>query len=109
MNDSASVPTRLEKLEAMLLADPQDQTLRYMLAMELKKTGDHARCIDCFRQLMAEATPYVPAFLMCGQLQGELGQIDAARQTFRDGIQEAQKQNNDHAAGEMSQFLQSLP
>ena len=100
--------TRRQKLEAMLLASPNDQMLRYMLAMELDKESDPDRSLDLFGTLMNDAPPYVPAFLMAGQLLARLERVDEAKATYRTGILEAQRQGNDHAAGEMTGFLQSL-
>ena len=37
--------TRRTKIEAMLTDDPQDITLRYMLAMELDKDGENDRSL----------------------------------------------------------------
>ena len=99
---------RKQKLEAMLAASPDDQMLRYMLAMELEKESDHERCLELFRSLMSDAPPYVPAFLMAGQLLTRLERTDEAKATYKTGITEAKKQKNDHAAGEMAGFLQTL-
>lgn len=63
---------RRQKLESMLAASPHDQMLRYMLAMELDKESDHERSLELFRSLMSDTTPYVPAFLMAGQLFARL-------------------------------------
>ena len=99
---------RREKLESMLAASPDDQMLRYMLAMEFDKESDHERSLEMFRSLMSDAAPYVPAFLMAGQLFARLERAEEARATYQTGITEAQKQKNDHAAGEMAGFLQAL-
>ncbi len=100
--------SRREKLEAMLVSDPSDQMLRYMLAMELDKEGQSDRSLEYMRGLMSDTSPYVPAFLMAGQQLTRLGQIDDARSCYRAGIQQARSQGNDHAAGEMAQFLSDL-
>jgi tetratricopeptide (TPR) repeat protein len=100
--------TRRQKLETMLAAAPDDQMLRYMLAMECDKESDYHRSLALFQGLMDESPPYVPAFLMAGQLLSRLDRFDEARRTYTNGILEAEKQNNDHAAGEMTSFLQSL-
>ena len=100
--------SRMEKLESMLAEDPQDQLLKYMLALELDKASDHQRSLGLLAQLMADDPPYVPAFLMAGQQQVTIGQQDAARTSWKAGIEAARKQNDDHAAGEMTQFLQEL-
>lgn len=100
--------SRMEKLEGMLAADPQDDTLRYMLAMECDRLADTERALQLFRQLMEQQIPYVPAFVMAGQLLARLEQKDLARSTFEQGIEAALCQNNQHAAGEMQEFLRGL-
>lgn len=99
---------RRQKLEAMLAASPNDAMLRYMLALELDKESDHERSLELFRSLMSDSPPYVPAFLMAGQLFTRLERTKDAKTTYQTGIKEAQKQKNDHAAGEMISFLQAL-
>ncbi|MDA1231349.1 MAG: hypothetical protein O2856_11295 [Planctomycetota bacterium] len=100
--------TRREKLEAMLAGSPNDQMLRYMLAMEFDKEADHDQSLEMFGGLMKDSPPYVPAFLMAGQLLARLSRTEEARATYQTGIREAQQQHNDHAAGEMAGFLQEL-
>ena len=101
-------PTRRQKIEAMLASEPTDQFLRYALAMELEKEGEHDFSLETFRGLMRDATPHVPSFLMAGQSLTRQGRIDEAREVLRTGIEEARRQNNAHAAGEMSELLASL-
>lgn len=103
-----SNPTRREKIEAMLQKDPQDPFLRYQLAMELDKTGEHEQSLNVFRGLMRDTVPHVPSFLMAGQQLNRLDRIDEARSVLRAGIEAARQQGNAHAAGEMSELLSSL-
>ena len=100
--------TRRQKIEAMLAQDPADKFLRYALAMELEKDGDHDASLSYLRGLTEESPPHVPAFFMAGQQLTRLGRISEARSTLRRGIEAARQQNNSHAAGEMSEFLASL-
>lgn len=100
--------TRKEKIEAMLRDDPNDQFLRYSLAMELRKDPDVELCIPWFRGLMVDSQPYVAAFFMLGQHLVAQDRIEEARTVLRDGIEEARRQSNFHAAGEMSELLISL-
>ncbi len=92
----------------MLVAEPGDTFLRYSLAMELDKEGAHDRSLEQLRSLMSDATPYVPAFFMAGQQLARLMRVDDARQVLRAGIAAAQQQGNQHALGEMNEFLASL-
>jgi len=102
------MPTRREKIEAMLVDDPADTFLRYSLALELEKEGDHERSLQEFRGLMSDKPPYVPAFFMAAQELARLARVTEARTVLRDGIEIARAEGNSHAAGEMSEFLASL-
>jgi thioredoxin-like negative regulator of GroEL len=102
------MPSRREKIEAMLADEPDDTFLRYSLALEQEKEGDHEASLAGLRSLMSIAEPYVPAFFMAAQQLVKLGRIDAARAALRDGIDEARAQQNSHAAAEMAELLASL-
>ncbi len=100
--------TRRERIESMLADEPSDQFLRYSLGMELDKEQRHEESLTHLRSLAVDANPYVPAFFMAGQQLTRLGRINEARTILRDGIEEARRQGNAHAAGEMSEFLAGL-
>ena len=88
--------------------DPQDPLLRYMLAMEFDKEGDHERSLSLLNELMDDAIPYVPAFLMAGQQLTRLDRTAEARVAFQRGIDEAQEQGEAHAFEELKRFLSEL-
>ncbi len=98
--------SRREQIEAMLVDDPTDQDLRYFLALELEKAGEHERSMELHRGLQREQ--YVPAFFMAGQQLTKLDRIDEARSVLRDGIAAADQVGNSHAAGEMREYLTNL-
>ncbi len=100
--------TRREKLEAMLADAPRDVFLRYALALELEKEGDHAGSLSRLAELQRDDPPYVPAFFMAAQQLVAQDRIAEARAALRDGIDQARQQNNAHAAGEMSELLAQL-
>ena len=100
--------SRREKIEAMLADEPEDTLLRYSLALELEKEGKHDDSLQRLGELMADSPPHVPSFFMSGQQLTRIGRIDEARVALRDGIEEARRQGESHAAGEMSEFLTSL-
>lgn len=102
------MPSRREKIEAMLLDDPNDVFLRYSLAIELDKEARHEESLQTFQALQDGFPPYVPAFFMGAQLLTKLGRTEEARHVLRKGIEEARASGNQHAAGEMSEFLASL-
>src|SRR6476659_10260926 len=100
--------SRREKIEAMIVDDPGDTFLRYSLAMELDKEGNHDGSLTRFAELTREDPPFVPAFFMAGQQLVRLGRIGEAGSILKNGIAAAQTQNDFHAAGEMTEFLASL-
>jgi predicted Zn-dependent protease len=102
------MPSRREKIEAMLADDPADTFLRYSLALEREKEGDHERSLQGLAELTRDQPPYVPAFFMAGQQLVRLSRIDEARSMLRDGIDAARQQGNAHAAGEMAELLTQL-
>lgn len=102
------MPTRREKIEAMLADEPGDVFLRYSLAMELDKEGENDDSLAKLTELIEESPPYVPAFFMAGQQLARLGRANKARDVLRVGIDAAREQGDAHAAGEMGEFLASL-
>lgn len=100
--------SRREKLEAMLAKDPRDPFLRYGLAIEMENAGEIAESLALLATLTRDAKPYVPAFFRSGQTLAAEDRIEEARAILREGIEEARRQGDHHAAGEMSELLQSL-
>jgi Flp pilus assembly protein TadD len=101
--------TRREKIEAMLVAEPNDPFLRYALSQELDKAGENDRSLAMLRELAYDrAAPHIPSYFMAGQQLVRLGRIEEARAFLRDGIEEARRQDNGHAASEMSALLMDL-
>lgn len=100
--------SRLQKIEAMLADEPNDPELRYMLAMERASQGDDEGAVSAFRELVAVAPDYAPAYHMGGLALQRLGKIGEARTLLTAGIAVAMKTRNEHAAGEMQGLLDSL-
>ena len=100
--------SRREQIEAMLAEEPGDTFLRYSLAMELDKEGEHDRSLQLLRDLSADDPPYVPAFFMAGQQLARLDRVEEARQILMAGVTAARQTGDAHAAGEMQEFLRTL-
>jgi hypothetical protein len=98
--------SRREQIEAMLVDDPTDQFLRYGLALELAKEGEHAQSLEMHRVLQREQ--YIPAYFMAGQQLTGLNRIDEARSVLREGIAAADRAGDAHAAREMREYLTNL-
>jgi tetratricopeptide (TPR) repeat protein len=102
------MPSRREKIEEMLKAEPQDQFLRYSLACEYDNEDRTDESLALFRGLISDHPPHVHAFLRGAQLLVKLSRIEEARTALRDGIEVARQQGELHAAGEMGELLASL-
>lgn len=100
--------SRREKIEAMLADDPSDKFLRYSLAMELEKAGENDASLKLLMDLAAGTEPYVAAFFMAGQQLARLGRSGEARDILTRGVAVARAAGNDHAAGEMTEFLAEI-
>ncbi len=92
----------------MLADDPADEFLRYSLAMELDKEGQHDRSLAQFEGLVADNPSYVAAYFMAAQQLARIDRVAEARAKLRDGIEAAHSAGDAHAAREMSDFLASL-
>jgi len=92
----------------MLAEEPNDQFLRYSLAMEHRKEQSLEEAEKIYRSLMQDTPPHVPSFFMLGQVFAETGKINEARAALRDGIEQARAQGDSHAAGEMAELLMAL-
>lgn len=100
---------RMDRIEALLTDDPDDAFLRYGLAMEYASAGDDATAARHLLDLTAApGDPYVPAFLMAGQVLYRLGRVPEACDVLRKGIDAARRCGNDHARGEMEGLLSGL-
>ncbi len=100
--------SRREKIQAMLIEEPGDTFLRYSLAMELDKEGDHETSLAELRELYSLTPPYIPAFFMAGQQLAKLNRLDESRSVLRTGVEQAQIQGDSHAASEMTEFMAAL-
>lgn len=92
----------------MLADDPRDEFLRYGIAMEYRKEGDLDTAALKFRELLKDSPEYVPSYFRLGEIYAEQEQVGNARAILQQGIETAVRVGDTHAAGEMTEFLQSL-
>ncbi|MSQ94393.1 MAG: tetratricopeptide repeat protein [Gemmataceae bacterium] len=100
--------SKRDQIEAMLVDEPNDPELRYMLAMDHVSAGDDAGAVHCFEQLIQVAPNYPPGYHMAGRALQRLNRISEARALLERGIPIAQKTGDHHAAGEMTELLQTM-
>ena len=100
--------SRLEKLKEMYKLDPTDDFVRYGLAMEYRTEEQYEQASQLFDGLIADDPPHVPSYFMKTQMLADIEKVEEAKATLTEGIAQAKTQNNQHAAGEMTEFLASL-
>jgi tetratricopeptide (TPR) repeat protein len=104
----APMPDRIEKLQQLLEADPEDSFCLYALAQEFASRGEHDRALEYYERTLAMDAGMLYAYFHKARSQEELGDIDAARGTLRDGLARAEVLSDLHAAAEISGYLDSL-
>ncbi len=102
------MPTRRERIEALLQDDPHDVFLNYSLAMEYCSEGQTDEGIKRLLALAHAPQPYVPACFMAAQRLVDQDEVNQARTVLRHGIEAARAQNDHHAAAEMADYLAML-
>ena len=92
----------------MLEKQPNDPFLLYGMALEHKKLNDHAKSIEYLDRCIAADANYCYAYFQRGQVCEMKGDIDAARQSYEEGIAAAKRTGDAHAQGEIEGALQML-
>ncbi len=103
-----AMPSRREKIEALLAQEPADTFLRYGLAIEYDNEERFDDALARFEGLTQDRPPHVASFFRGAQLLARLERVAEARAWLRTGIEEARMQGDAHAAGEMAELLASL-
>lgn len=100
--------SRLDQLRKMLAGDPDDPFLRFALAMEHVKLGQHDDALAQFDQVIELDRKYVPAYFQKANVLVSLGRHDDARQVFTEALEVAEQAGDKHAAAEIRDALALL-
>ena len=99
---------RLEKLQKLLERDPKDTFLLYGIALEHKKLGDAGTAIEFLDRVIAADAGYCYAYYQKGLIHESTGDLEAARTSYRAGIDAARKTGDAHAQSEIQAALEML-
>jgi tetratricopeptide (TPR) repeat protein len=99
---------RMTRLQAMLEKQPNDPFLLYSLGMEYKNAGDPARALEWFDRTLRSDPNYCYAYFQKGQTLETTGDADAAKRTYRDGIEAAKRSGDEHARSELQGALEMI-
>ena len=106
MNDTTT--PRMRQLQQLLDRQPNDTFLLYGMALEFKKLRDADRALEYLDRVIALDHGYCYAYHQKGQVLEELGQLDSAKEVYREGIKASQEVGDGHAAGEIEAALAAL-
>jgi Tfp pilus assembly protein PilF len=95
----------MQKLLAMLEKTPEDTFLLYGVAMEHKKAGETARAVDFFNRVIRIDPGYCYAYHQRGLVYESSGDLESARQSYREGIAAARNKGDAHAGEEIAAAL----
>jgi tetratricopeptide (TPR) repeat protein len=95
---------RLEQLQKLYEADPQDADLPYMIALEHGKAGDTAEALDWLDKTIELNAHYHYAYFQKAKLFDEEGEIDQAVAVLDQGIALATQAGDAKALGELQEL-----
>lgn len=93
---------RLEQLQYMLEASPNEPFLIFAIAKEFEKLEDFEAALQHYTQLTTDHPDYVGTYYHLGKLYEILGKAELAIETYEKGMEVAHKVNDKHAHGELS-------
>jgi tetratricopeptide (TPR) repeat protein len=95
-------------IEKLLEKGSTDPFHWYARAMELRGLGRLEEALDAYAEVRERFADYVPTYLMAAQVAQELDRLDDARAWAEQGLEQAKKKGDAHAASELDQFLAVL-
>lgn len=99
---------RIEKLKEFLAKDPTDSFARFALALEYVNISELEKARSLFEELQEKDPYYVGLYYHLGKLYEKLDEAGLAIVTYNQGIEVAEKAEDDHSAAELHQALLEL-
>lgn len=99
---------RIATFRSFISKSPTDPFPRYGLAMEHKGRGELAEAWAVFEELLGKFPDYVPSYLMAGGTLVALDRKVEAADTYRKGIEVAQRRGDQHARRELEAALAEI-
>ncbi len=93
---------RLELLKTMLVKSPKDSFLLFAIAKEYEGLGDLNAALDFFLNLKKDDPNYVGLYYHLGKLYEKNEEIEKAFFTYKNGMQIAKEQGDQHALNELA-------
>lgn len=99
---------RVEKLLAYLKVSPNDSFLQHALALEYIKEGEDEKARLLFEEILKREPSYVGSYYQLAKLLERHGEIQAALDWYRKGMDAAKVVNNMKAYHELEAVWEEL-
>ncbi|MCP4122715.1 MAG: tetratricopeptide repeat protein [Bacteroidetes bacterium] len=99
---------RLERIKVLLKQSPHDDFLRFALAKELEKLGQHKEAIGLLTSLLKDNPQYIGAYYHLGALLVGCEDVNGALNIYDKGIEIAAKLADQHAMSELKNAKMNL-
>ena len=99
---------RIEQIQQMLAAEPNDVFLNFSLAMALVREERYEDALAQFGRVLEIESTYVPAYMQKANVLVKMQRDQDAVQALRQGIETATSNGDHHAASEMREMLDLL-
>jgi len=100
--------SRLDEIEKLLAAEPNDVFLNFSLGMEYAGAGRTDDAVRQFDRVIELDPEYIAAYSRQADALIAMGHKDQARQALTAGIGAAQRKGDQHAADQMNKTLNTL-
>ncbi len=99
---------RIEVFEQMIKSEPDNTMVLFGLANEYLKNGDNEKGIETLNNYLEKADDEGAAFGMLSKAYEDLGDIEAARESLKQGIETAMAHGHPTMAAEFRERLDEL-
>ncbi|MBK9329225.1 MAG: hypothetical protein IPM95_07905 [Sphingobacteriales bacterium] len=99
---------RIERLEALIVDNPNDTFALFALAKEYEKAGKFIGSAQLFEKLLVVDSTYVGAYYHLGKVYEQLEEVKKALNIYEAGITIAQQQKDLHSLSELKNAQMNL-
>ena len=100
--------TRLQYLNQLLEASPQDSFLLFALAKEYESMGDDTQSLSFYLRLKATDPTYIGTYYHLGKLYEQKEDFQNAILSYKQGIEISRQAGDRHALSELQEALLNL-